>query len=170
MIRTERLELVPCDVEYLEAALYDRAQLAHLLRVVVPQAWPVFPESLKTAYRTLKIEPQLYGWLTYFFILTHPKVLIGSGGYKGRANRMGFVEIGYSIIPDFRNRGLATEAARGLVEHAFLEQAVKVVCAHTLAGRHASARILEKMGMRRTRLIDDPRFGPVWRWELERGV
>jgi ribosomal-protein-alanine N-acetyltransferase len=168
MIQTERLELVPCDVEHLEAALYDRAHLAQLLRVAVPQNWPVFPESLKTAYQALKIDPKLRGWLTYFFVLRQAKVLIGSGGYKGRADRMGFVEIGYSVIPDFRDRGLATEAARGLVEHAFLEQTVNVVCAHTLAGRHASARILEKLGMRRTRLIDDSRFGPVWRWELKR--
>jgi ribosomal-protein-alanine N-acetyltransferase len=168
MIRTERLELVPCDVEHLQAALYDREHLANLLQVAVPQNWPVFPESLKAAYQTLKVDPQLQGWLTYFFVSTPAKVLIGTGGYKGRANPMGYVEIGYSIIPDFRNRGLATEAARGLVEDALLEQTVKVVCAHTLAGRHASARVLEKLGMRRTRLIDDPRFGPVWRWELKR--
>jgi len=170
MIRTERLELIPCDAENLEAALYDREHLAHMLCVAVPEAWPVFPESLKAAYQTLKLDPKLRGWLTYFFVLTQAKVLIGTGGYKGRADRKGFVEIGYSIIPDFRNRGLATEAARGLVERAFLAQTVNVVCAHTLAGRHASARVLEKLGMRRTRLIDDPRFGPVWRWELKRRI
>ncbi len=168
MIRTKRLELIACDVEHLEAALYDRAHLAMMLHVVVPGDWPVFPESLKTAQQTLKMDPTLCGWLTYFFVLTQPRVLIGTGGYKGRANRNGFVEIGYSIIPNFRNRGLATEAAHGLVGHAFRDQTVNVVCAHTLSGRHASTRVLEKLGMCRTRSIDEPRFGQVWRWEMVR--
>jgi RimJ/RimL family protein N-acetyltransferase len=73
-------------------------------------------------------------------------VLIGPGGYKGRADEEGAVEIGYAIVGKYRGQGLATEAARGLIDHAFSHEHVRRVDAHTLAEPNASVRVLRRPG------------------------
>lgn len=57
-------------------------------------------------------------------------------------------EIGYWIAPDFQGRGLASEAAKALVEYGFREQQL-----HRIQGMHfpenpASGRVLQNAGMR----------------------
>jgi RimJ/RimL family protein N-acetyltransferase len=78
------------------------------------------------------------------------------------------VEIGYAIIPAYRDRGLATEAAQGLVDYAFSHQHIQVVDAHTLAERNASTRVLKKVGMAHVGTAQDPDEGEVWHWRLKR--
>ena len=45
--------------------------------------------------------------------------------------KKGVVEIGYAIAPAYRNRGLATEAAQGLVDYALSQPHIKMVDAHS---------------------------------------
>lgn len=78
------------------------------------------------------------------------------------------VEIGYSIAPSYRNRGLATEAANGLVDHAFSFTQIKMVDAHTLMEVNPSMRILEKIGMKNIGTGIDPDEGEVWHWRIVR--
>ena len=54
--------------------------------------------------------------------------------------------IGYSVLPAFWSRGLATEMAGCLVEFAFGTLAAQEARATTLDGNPASARVLEKVG------------------------
>ena len=102
------------------------------------------------------------------FLHVEDKVLIGLGGFKGEANESGMVEIGYAIVPAYRGRGLATEAAQGLIDHAFAHAHIKRVDAHTLAERNASVRVLEKAGMEFMGAVNDPDIGEVWHWSLPR--
>jgi hypothetical protein len=53
-------------------------------------------------YEYLKTNPDALGWWTYLFVHTKDKMLIGSGGYKGKADDAGVVEIGYGIAPAYR--------------------------------------------------------------------
>ena len=76
------------------------------------------------------------------------------------------VEIGYAVVLAYRGRGLATEAARGLVNHAFSHAHIKRVDVHTLAERNASTRVLEKVGMNRVGTVPDPDLHEVWHWSL----
>ena len=102
----------------------------------------------------------------YLPILKKENLLIGSGGYKGKPDVVGVVEIGYEIYEPYRNRGFATEFARGLVDYAFENKKVKKVLAHTLAHNNPSCRVLEKCGMLFTELIYDAEDGDLWRWEV----
>ncbi len=95
-------------------------------------------------------------------------MLIGSGGYKGKADDAGVVEIGYGIAPAYRNRGLATEAAQGLVDYAFSQPHIKYVDAHTLAEVNPSTKVLEKIGLKNIESLTDPDEGEIWHWRLER--
>lgn len=75
------------------------------------------------------------------------------------------VEIAYSIAPEYQGKGYATEAAAALIAIARREPAVQLICAHTLAERNASTRVLEKCGLRKVgEAIEDD--VPIWRWEL----
>jgi RimJ/RimL family protein N-acetyltransferase len=65
-------------------------------------------------------------------------------GYKGPPVS-GVVEIGYSVVPSWQRRGLATEACRRLIESAW-ERGASAVTAHTFAHLAASLGVLRKLG------------------------
>jgi len=77
-------------------------------------------------------------------------------------------EIGYALVPAYRGRGLATEAAQGLVDYAFSHPNVNTVDAHTLAEENPSTRVLERLGMKHIDTVQDPDVGDVWHWSMNR--
>ena len=89
---------------------------------------------MRFLYEHLKANPDALGWWTYLFVNAKDRVLVGTGGYKGKADESGMVEIGYAIVPAYRGRGLATEAARGFIDHAFLHAHIERVMLTRLQG------------------------------------
>jgi RimJ/RimL family protein N-acetyltransferase len=55
------------------------------------------------------------------------------------------VEIGYSVVPSWQRRGLATEACRALIESAW-ERCAKMIIAHTFDNLEPSIGVLRKLG------------------------
>lgn len=173
MIETANLKLIPCELKHFEAILSDQKQLGQMLGVTVFDDWFDFPgvagiEAMRFGYEYLKAHPDALGWWTYLFIHVKDNVLVGPGGYRGKADESGMVEIGYAIVPAYQGRGLATEAAQGLVDYAFSHAQIKRVDAHTLAEPNASTRVLEKIGMKKIGTAHDPDEGEVWHWRLSR--
>ena len=68
------------------------------------------------------------------------------------------VELGYRLSPEFWGRGLATEAATALVEHAFDSAGVQRVFATTMVANVGSWKVVEKAGLvpHRTWFYDGP--------------
>jgi len=168
MIETENLQLVPCELAHFEAIVNVPKRLEQLLDVSIADEWISFPEAMPYGYEYLKTNPDALGWWTYLFVHARDKMLIGWGGYKGKADESGTVEIGYDIAPSYRNRGLATEAAQGLVDYAFSHPHVKAVDAHTLAEVNSSTKVLEKIGMKNVGSLHDPDDGEIWHWRLDK--
>lgn len=168
MIETERLNLIAATAGHFEAALKGHEKLAILLDVSLADDWLVFPEGLAGGYAMLNANRANLGWGTHFFIHKADSKLIGIGGYCGAPDVSGMVEIGYAISPEYRGRGLATEASRGLIENAFLFEKIKMVDAHTLAALNESTKVLEKCGMKKIGEIKDTDDGDVWHWRLTR--
>lgn len=171
MIRCERMVLIPATPELVRADLRGRTELAEALGVDVPSGWP--PEyhddaALGWTLTRLETVPAEAGWWLHYFVLEDdadaPSVLVGAGGYKGPPDAEGTVEIGYTILSAFRRRGLASEAARGLIEHAFARPDVTSVVAETLPSLTASIRVLERCGFRRVTSANPE----VLRYRLER--
>src|SRR5512143_750062 len=57
-------------------------------------------------------------------------------------------ELGYWIGVPYWGRGYATEAARAVVDFGFRELKLSRIFAHHFAGNDASARVLQKIGMK----------------------
>ncbi|TMA18342.1 MAG: GNAT family N-acetyltransferase [Deltaproteobacteria bacterium] len=166
------MEIIHCDDRHLRALLEDRQGLERRLKAAIPEGLIEleFAEAFRYSLNELLRRPDLFGFWTALFVLENPRTICGIGGFKGPPGADGAVEIGYSIAPGFRGRGLATEAARELVRLAFADPRVLVVVAHTLAVWNASTRVLEKNGFGFVRELVDPKEhpDPIWRWELQR--
>jgi RimJ/RimL family protein N-acetyltransferase len=74
------------------------------------------PHSIEASIRALR-EGADAAWGTHVFIERSSGRVIGYGGYAGPPQD-GAVELGYSVLPDARGRGVATAAAQVLVERA----------------------------------------------------
>jgi RimJ/RimL family protein N-acetyltransferase len=169
ILSSERLQLIVCTPAIYRATLAgEEALTAHLNLAVAPN-WSHFgPASFRYAYREVLKKPEAIKWWSYLFVYEAEELVVGSGGYKGPPNQYGEVEIGYEIADDYQNRGLATEAARALIEFAFESPKVQKVKAHTLAGESPSVHVLKKCGMRFIHTLYDPDDGDLWLWEVER--
>lgn len=94
--------------------------------------------------------------------------VVGDIGFFGPPDDGGVVEVGYSVIPDRRRRGYATEAARAIVGWALSQPGVDVVVASCGSGNGPSIRMLERLGFQRSGSADgqirwryDPRSGEL---------
>ncbi len=166
-IETDNLILVKCDIDILQSAIAGDDHLAKKLNVTVQDNWTEFGVSaLQYSLERLLENQEENGWWTYFPVFKRENILIGSGGYKGKPKGSGTVELGYEIAPNFRNRGLATEMTKGLIENAFTDERVKSVIAHTLGHANPSTKVLQKCGFEKVAVIEDPDDGLIWKWEL----
>ncbi len=168
-IETKNLKLIPCDTEILKAAIQGDEILSKKINVTVQDNWTEFGVvALQYSLDRLSENEEESGWWTYFPVHKQDNKLIGSGGYKGKPTVDGTVEIGYEIALDYRNRGLATEMTKGLIENAFRDERVRLIVAHTLGQDNASTKVLQKCGFKKVEEINDPDDGLIWKWELKR--
>ena len=93
-------------------------------------------------------DPAERGWSSWYLVDETParRAVVGICGFKGRPDSSGSVEIGYSILPQYRNRGFASEAVERLVSWAFSHQSVLQVSAETLPHLEQSIRVMKKNG------------------------
>lgn len=153
---------------HLNALMQSEQALGDLLGVGFAENWLVFPETLPYALKMLEKNPQVLRWGMHLFLKKDENKIIGNGGFKGVADEQGMVEIGYAISPLYENQGLATEAARGMIDYAFSWSPIKMVDAHTLAEENASVKILQKCGMTRIAEKHDDEDGDIWQWRILR--
>ena len=161
-IDARRLRLVPGTAALVSLDLESREALAETLEIDVPENWP--PDlydrrAMEEALQRLGNRNER-GW-SLWYVQTRPpeaEQLVGICGFKGRPDADGSVEISYAMLPQFRGRGFATEAAHRLITWAFSHPGVTEVTAETLPTLKSSIRVLEKAG-----------FEPVGRGS-ERGV
>jgi RimJ/RimL family protein N-acetyltransferase len=154
-----------------EAELADRSRFSALLGARVPPSWP--PESLQDVLPTFlancRARTDCGPWtLPWYAVLqtSEDAVLCGSIGFKGPPAPSS-VELGYSVLPEFQARGLATEMVMGVSRWALAEAGVATVEAEVFSDNGASARVLQKAGFEAW----GPGFEPgAMRYRLDRGV
>jgi len=97
-------------------------------------------------------------------LLPDPRV-VGSCGIRLSAPGAHEGEIGYEVAPRHWGRGFGTEAARAMVRFGFAELGLHRISSWCVADNLASARVLEKVGMRlEGRLRHKERYKGRW-WD-----
>ncbi|MDF2630094.1 MAG: Protein N-acetyltransferase, RimJ/RimL family [Symbiobacteriaceae bacterium] len=164
LIETQHLRLVPASREFISAVAHDRRGDLPL-PVAVPAEWPEadLRDFLPTLARMLAADPEGACWSVWLMIDKATQTVVGDVGFKGAPDEAGRVEIGYSVLPAWRRRGYAFEAARALVDWALSDPRVARVEAECLEANAPSARVLEKLGMRCL-----GRSGGLIQWEVTR--
>ena len=106
-------------------------------------------EGLKLAYTemlTMAVEnPQYRQWYAAWFIENADGKQVGELCFKG-LSADGTAEIGYGILPDFQNRGYATEAVKAVTDWALSQPGVNCITAETEADNLASQKVLLNCG------------------------
>ena len=105
-------------------------------------------------------------WISFAAVLVASGEVIGACSVHllSREHRQG--EIGYLFHPDHHGHGYATEAARALVGFAFREFGFHRVIGRLEARNTASARVLERLGMRReAHLVENEWVKGEWQSE-----
>lgn len=150
VIESRRMTLVAATPELVSADLDGRESFAEALGANVPEEWP--PDlydsmAMRFSLRQLR-DPSERGWSLWYLLSKReaPPTVIGICGFKGKPDRAGSVEIGYSVLRQFRIQGYATEAVARLVVWAFSHQNVVEVTAETLPHLRQSIRVMEKNG------------------------
>lgn len=98
-------------------------------------------------------------------VLRESGTLIGNCGIRRKPDNEWEADIGYEIAPDHWRRGYATEGAAALVQHGFSEMGLHRISSWCIADNTASARVLEKLGLREEgRLRENEFFKGRW-WD-----
>ncbi|HZU67825.1 MAG TPA: GNAT family N-acetyltransferase [Ktedonobacteraceae bacterium] len=166
ILETQRLKLLPFTLELKKVTLANRARLAEMLGVAIPDDWPGpdLLEALPFFVEAMEKDP---AGLVWDGIIIHKadQVAIGGIGFHGAPDEAGMVEIGYNIIPAYEGQGYATEMARCVINWAFQTPNIQVITAECLDDNIGSIRVLEKVGMHRL-----PPEGNRLKWELRRSL
>ncbi len=153
LIRTPRLELIAATLDLIAAELEGPEALSALLGVPVPLGWPPgeYDREALEFFTALLVSggPAALGWYNWYAIAVgadgRREALVGGAGYLGPPAE-GVVEIGYSVMPQTRGRGFATEIVEALTTRALSLEAVRIVVAHTLDSNTASQGVLRRCG------------------------
>jgi RimJ/RimL family protein N-acetyltransferase len=104
------------------------------------------------------------------FLIVHDDTVVGACGIDPREDAP---EVGYWLGARYWGRGLATEAVRAVIDHAFGDQQHEVLQAGARVSNPASRRVLEKCafqwtGVRLTRIRAINSSAPIDRFRLDR--
>lgn len=159
---TERLELIACTLEMLEAEIESHEKLSKLLDVEITSEWPPgeYDSDAREFFRIKMSEGgrEALGWFNWYAACKADgqsgRILAAAGGFIGPPSESGEIEIGFSVIPSLRNQGYATEMAGALVAIASRDKHLVSIIARTHIDNAASGAVLRKVGFIDTGLTD----------------
>jgi ribosomal-protein-alanine N-acetyltransferase len=160
-VKTGRLELRPLAAAAAAALLDDRPTAARLIGASIPPTWPQ-DDLLDVLPMQAAGSPGDERFGIWLIIERATNAIVGDIGFLGPPAH-GLVELGFSVIPDQRRRGFATDATRALVAWAVREPGVLGLIARSDIDNVASMRVLEAAGFTRRGEAD----GHVL-WRLDR--
>lgn len=147
-IQTQRLRLAPCLLFIVEACTKRISKNINTLGFKLSEDWPSTDtkEFLTSNIDKMKSNESEYFWGVWLMILESENRVIGDLGFVDEPSKDGIVEIGYNVVPSYRNQGFGFEAVNALTDWASKQQAVKKVIAQCDKDNQYSIRILRKIG------------------------
>lgn len=93
--------------------------------------------------------------------------MIGNVGLRRMGARSPEADLGYELAPAWWGRGIATEAAEAMLRFGFETQRLDRIHAHCVLDNEGSARVLEKIGLRREGILrEHEQFKGRW-WDVQ---
>ena len=122
-IPTARFELVSMSLTFMELLVArDIAGAEAEIGAIVPVEMPdQLDNFLQFRIADLSVDPDAQPWLGRAIVLTEAdgtRRIIGSCGFHSPPGPDGRVEVGYSVQPDYRRQGVATEVVHALFDWA----------------------------------------------------
>ncbi|MEM7132873.1 MAG: GNAT family protein [Chloroflexota bacterium] len=122
-IHTERLDLRLMTPAFFDAAMRDeQEQAAHLLGVSIHAAWWPISHHKQMRLEQVRANPALRPWMERAIVVRSSQTMVGSIAFHMapepepvRPLGPDGVEFGYTIFPEFRRQGYATEACQAMM-------------------------------------------------------
>lgn len=149
VLRTARLDLRPLPAAVAARLPLDRDGAAQALGVGLAPAWPL-ADLLDALPMQAAAQPGTEPFGIWVMVERGTQVVVGDIGFMGPPDDEGRVEAGYSVVPERRRIGLATEALAAIVPWALAQPGVLGVVARCDPGNEPSRRALERAGFRCT--------------------
>ena len=141
-IRSERLLLrkyVPGDAHFLYEKI-GKDESSYRYSGWNPYATPEMAEDTVNEFISSYSDPDFYGWIIEYN--GEPAGTIGAYDHEGDS-----IEVGFTVAGDFRGRGFAGEALKGVISYLTEDEGIRCVTAWCASENIASAKTLEKAGM-----------------------
>jgi RimJ/RimL family protein N-acetyltransferase len=154
-LRTERLTLRPLNSEDLAShhRLFSDPQVVRYLYDAPMGLGEAQAQLERRMHANLPVEGE---WLN--LAVEADGVFVGEVGVSLVSRVHGHCEIGYVFDPRYQGRGYATEAASRMIDVAFEQLGAHRVTAQLDARNERSARVLERLGLRREALLRENEF------------
>ena len=166
-IETERLVLRPFSEDDL-GVVYAMHSDAAVVRFLYNE--PRSLDESRTLLRRKIADSSLDAegaWLSAAVVLRETGELVGDLALCWASEQHRTGELGFVFAPAHQGRGYATEASRALLDFAFETMGLHRVVGRAEARNLASARVLEKLGMRlEARLIENEWVKGEWQSEV----
>ena len=167
IIYSPRLELIALSPDSLNASIRgDLETASHFIGLDIPTEWLEAKWLMEMRLIKMRENPDLEPWLLRAVGLRETKTMIGFIGFHTlpgadylNSYAPGSVEFGYTIFPDYRGKGYASEAAGALMNWATREHGVKRFVVSISPTNEPSLRVAQKFGFRKVGSFTDPEEG-----------
>jgi [ribosomal protein S5]-alanine N-acetyltransferase len=167
IIQSPRLELIAMSADFLSTSLDDNMESAsRLIGLVISPDWLEAKWLMEMRLAKLRENPALEPWLLRAVGVRETRTMIGFIGFHTlpgadylNSYAPGSVEFGYTIFPDYRGKGYASEAAQALMDWATREHHVTRFIVSISPANEPSLRIAKKFGFRKVGTVTDPEDG-----------
>jgi ribosomal-protein-alanine N-acetyltransferase len=151
IVLSERLELIGLNRSALEALVAGRdAEVTEVLRVRLPDDWMAEHAPLaRMRLEQILEHPDSEPWLLRAMVTAEPRAFVGHFNFHGPPGPEGWVELGYSIIPEQQRRGYAQEAAVRMMRWARDEHGIVTFRASISPANQPSLAMIHKLGFER---------------------
>lgn len=171
-VRSRRLDLPLMPAVLLDALIADdRRAVARLAPYAIPDAFAADVASaidakgelrrfLRLRREQLARDPARYPWSLRAIVLRAENRMVGYVNFHGApgvndVSAPDALELGWSVFPEHRRKGYATETARALMEWATEVHGIRRFISATTPDNAPSLRVHEKLGFARTGEIVD---------------
>jgi RimJ/RimL family protein N-acetyltransferase len=167
IIHSRRLDLIALSPDFLSASLRsDLESASRLINLEVSPEWLEAKWLMEMRLIKMRENPALEPWLLRAIGLRETKRMIGFIGFHTlpgaeylNSYAPDSVEFGYTVFPDYRGKGYASEAAQALMDWATREHQVMHFVVSISPTNQPSLRIAQKLGFRKVGSFTDPEEG-----------